>query len=180
MAEPQTFETYSQYIDHLWQELNQKPDPRTLTRLIAAESCWMQEPDASAATAKPNMENIEGWAKKIESTKSFRRVMNSPDLAGRIENRDAEGLMKDLHSELAGEKRKEREARRKQREIEREKQHEQKKQREEKRQRLEKQEKQRQKQRKQPQRQQKQQEKQQERQRKREQPKAKKFTGPVR
>ena len=180
MAEPQTFETYNQYIDHLWQEMNQKPDPSTLTRLIAAESCWMQEPDASAATAKPDVESIDSWAKKIESTKSFRRVMNSPDLARRIESRDTEGLMMDFHSELAGEKRKEREARRKQREAEREKQRGQNKRREEQRQRPEKQ---RQKQEKQRQKQEKHQErrqKQPQRQQKREQPKTKKFTGPVR
>ena len=103
MSESGQFETYSDYFSYLWQKLGTgQPDPQTLTRLIAAEGSWMQEPDATAATARPNLDEVDGWARKIEGTKAFSRMMENPKLGKRIAARDAEGLMIDLHEELTG------------------------------------------------------------------------------
>ncbi|MBR0312391.1 MAG: hypothetical protein IJQ98_08380 [Oscillospiraceae bacterium] len=103
MSESGQFETYSDYFSYLWQKLGTgQPDPQTLTRLIAAEGSWMQEPDATAATARPNLDEVDGWARKIEGTKAFSRMMENPKLGERIAARDAEGLMIDLHEELTG------------------------------------------------------------------------------
>ena len=103
MSESGQFETYSDYFSYLWQKLGTgQPDPQTLTRLIAAEGSWMQEPDETAATARPNLDEVDGWARKIEGTKAFSRMMENPKLGERIAARDAEGLMIDLHKELTG------------------------------------------------------------------------------
>ena len=85
MSESGQFETYSDYFSYLWQKLGTgQPDPQTLTRLIAAEGSWMQEPDATAATARPNLDEVDGWARKIEGTKAFSRMMENPKLGKRI------------------------------------------------------------------------------------------------
>ena len=93
-------QTYGAYIDGLWEQMERGAEPRTLSRLIAAEACWMQVPDAEAAAAQPDLAAIDGWAEKIEGTKAFGRMMDSPALPERIAKRDAEGLMTELHSEL--------------------------------------------------------------------------------
>ena len=94
--------TYGEYIDGLWGQLNQDAEPRTLSRLVAAEACYLQVPDAEAATAQPDLAAIDGWASIIEGTKAFGRMLENPKLQERIASRDAEGLMTDLHSELTG------------------------------------------------------------------------------
>ena len=102
MPNPEAFNTYEEYMKNLWDQAEQKPDPRTVSRLVATEGCWMQVPDAQAATAKPDLGEIDSWAEKIEGTRAFGRVMESPKLPKRIADRDAEGLMTDLHAELTG------------------------------------------------------------------------------
>lgn len=99
-GEPEKTETYQELMSELWSRAKDDPDPRTISRLVAAESCWMQVPDAEAAAAKPDMGEIDGWARKIEGTKAFGRMLQSPKLRERIESRDAEGMMTDLHGEL--------------------------------------------------------------------------------
>ena len=99
-GEPEKTGTYQELMSELWSQAKNDPDPRTLSRLVAAESCWLQVPDAEAATAKPDMGEIDGWAEKIEDTKAFGRMLNSPKLQERIASRDAEGMMADFHSEL--------------------------------------------------------------------------------
>ena len=101
-GEPERVGTYQELMSSLWGQAKGNPDPRTLSRLVAAESCWLQVPDAEAATAKPDMGEIDGWAEKIEGTKAFGRMLENPKLSERIATQDAEGLMTDLHGELTG------------------------------------------------------------------------------
>ena len=100
MPNPEAFHTYGEYMADLWDQAAQQPDPHTVSRLVAAEACYLQVPDAEAATAQPDLAAIDGWAEKIEGTKAFGRMMESPELPERIASRDAEGLMTDLHTEL--------------------------------------------------------------------------------
>ncbi|MBQ9646818.1 MAG: hypothetical protein IJV43_00470 [Oscillospiraceae bacterium] len=99
-GEPEKTGTYQELMSDLWSQAKNDPDPRTLSRLVAAESCWMQVPDAEVSTAAPDMGEIDGWARKIEGTKAFGRMLDSPKLQERIASRDAEGMMTDLHGEL--------------------------------------------------------------------------------
>ena len=100
MPNPLAFHTYGEYMANLWDQAAQQPDPHTVSRLVAAEACYLQVPDAEAATARPDLAAIDGWAEKIEGTKDFGRMLEDPKLPKRIESRDAESLMTDLHSEL--------------------------------------------------------------------------------
>jgi len=92
---------YQTYIDSLWEELEQSAEPRTLSQIIAAECCWMQEPREQAPAAKPDTEKIDGWARRIENSDAFRRSLAKEEKLGELlEKRDAEGLMEDLLTEL--------------------------------------------------------------------------------
>ena len=102
MPEQNVPATYGEYIDSLWGRMEQGSDPRTLSRVIAAQAAWLQVPDAEAATARPDLAAIDGWAEKIAATRAFARMMDDPQTAARIAARDAEGLMTDLHGELTG------------------------------------------------------------------------------
>ena len=102
MPNPEAGNTYGEYMANLWDQAAQQPDPHTISRLVAAEGCWMQVPDAEAAAAKPDLAAIDGWASIIEGTKAFGRMLENPKLQERIASRDAEGLVTDLHSELTG------------------------------------------------------------------------------
>ena len=94
---PRNYETY---LNDLWGQLEQSAEPRTLSRIVAAEACFLQVPDEEAATARPDLDEIDGWAERIEGTKAFERVLDSPKLQERIAGRDAEGLMTELYGEL--------------------------------------------------------------------------------
>ena len=73
---------------------------RQIAELIAAEGTWMQKPNATAAKEKPDMKEISGWADKIEKSPAFDRMMKDPKTQERIQKKDAEGLMTDLHDEM--------------------------------------------------------------------------------
>ena len=100
MAEHNGSGTYSEYMDGLWDQMERQPEPRALSRLVAAEACFLQVPDAEAATARPDGAQIDGWAEIIEGTKAFERLWDSPATDDRIADRNAEGLMTDFYSEL--------------------------------------------------------------------------------
>ena len=100
MPDSGAFNTYGEYMTELWERAERQPDPHTVSRLVAAESCWLRVPDAEAAAAKPDFAAIDGWAERIEGTKALGRVLESPRLSERIKTRDAEGLMADLRAEL--------------------------------------------------------------------------------
>lgn len=91
---------YGAYINELWEQAARQPDPHTVSRLVAVEACYLQVPNAEAATAQPDLAQIDGWAEKIEGTKALGRMMENPKLSERIEARDAESLMTDFRAEL--------------------------------------------------------------------------------
>lgn len=93
---------YGEYMDGLWDRMAKQPEPSALSHLVAAEACYLQVPDAEAATARPDMAQIDRWSAIIEGTKAFERLWDSPTTDQRIESRDAEGLMLDYHAELTG------------------------------------------------------------------------------
>ncbi|MBQ7713665.1 MAG: hypothetical protein IJT71_02120 [Oscillospiraceae bacterium] len=106
MPDQQEPKTYGAYIDDQWARMTQPNDPDALSHVIAAQSLWLQVPDAEAAAAKPDRAAIDGWAEKIAGTRAFARMMDDPQTAARVAARDAEGLMTDLHGELTGRERK--------------------------------------------------------------------------
>ncbi len=103
---PENYNTYAELMSSLWGQAQDAPEAHTLSLLVAAESCWLQVPDEEAATARPDLDVIDDWAKKIEGTKSFDAMLNRPKLGERLAARDAEGLMTDFHDELSARLRK--------------------------------------------------------------------------
>ncbi len=101
MPRPEEAGGYQAYIDSLWGQLEQNAEPRTLSQIIAAECCWMQEPREQSLTAKPDTEKIDGWARRIENSDAFRRSLAKEEKMNELlKKRDAEGLMEDLLAEL--------------------------------------------------------------------------------
>lgn len=97
-------DTYGGYIAEQYRYAQDAPETgaSSVANAIAAYCVWMQVPDAEASTARPDPDEIEGWARRIERTKAFGRLLDRPETGMRIAAQDTEGLMLDLHRELTG------------------------------------------------------------------------------